>query len=125
MDVLTLLKRRKGAVQASERARQRFPEDYQVHLAESAEEAFEMLNRLKRIDAVVVDVRLPGMDGLEFVRRARESCPDLKVFVMTAYDKERAPKDAFEVRADGYLSKPFQMETLKDMLASHLSGVPL
>ena len=43
---------------------------------------------------------------------------------MTAFDQESAPRQAFSVRADGYLSKPFALETLKDMLASHLLLVP-
>ena len=96
--------------------------EYRILLAESAEEAFEVLRGVKRLDAVLVDVRLPGMNGLEFVRHVRNGS-DLKVFIMTAYDHENAPRNAFEVRADGYLAKPFPMDTLRDMLASHLSGV--
>ena len=39
---------------------------------------------------------------------------------MTGYDHQSAPRQAFSVRADGYLSKPFAMETLHAMMASHL-----
>lgn len=98
--------------------------DYRVWLAETAERAFELLGRIDRLDAVLVDIRLPGMNGLEFIRRARKGRPDLKVFVMTAYDQQTAPREAFDVRADGYLSKPFQFETLRDMLSSHLGVLP-
>jgi CheY-like chemotaxis protein len=93
---------------------------YHVRLAESAEEALAKMKRLKRVDGVLVDVRLPRMDGLEFVRQARESRPGLKVFLMTAYNHDTAAREAFGIRADGYLCKPFEMETLRDMLASHL-----
>lgn len=93
-----------------------------VRLAATAEKALQTLRGKARIDGLLVDVRLPGMDGLELVRRARELRPGLKVFVMTAFDLERAPHAAFEVRADAYLPKPFSIDVLRDMLASHLGG---
>lgn len=93
---------------------------YRVWAAESAEQALKMLARVKHLDAVLVDIRLPGASGYEFIQHVRASRPELKVFIMTAYDHDSAPRQAFSVRADGYLSKPFLMETLHDMLASHL-----
>lgn len=96
--------------------------DYAVRLAPTAEEGLRMLSRLKRLDAVLVDVRLPRMDGLEFARQACSKRPGLKVFLMTAFNQESAAREAFAVRAEGYLCKPFEFQTLKDMLVSHLSG---
>jgi CheY-like chemotaxis protein len=96
--------------------------DYRVYAAASAEEALEILPRLKGLNGILVDVRLPGMDGLAFSQKVRDVWPKAKVFVMTAYNHESAPKDAFGVRADGYLAKPFALQVLKDMLASHLGG---
>ena len=93
---------------------------YRVWAAESAEKATRMMTRIKHLDAILVDIRLPGASGYEFIQQVRAERPELKVFVMTAYDHESAPRQAFSVRADGYLSKPFMMETLHDMLASHL-----
>ena len=93
---------------------------YRVWTAESAEKATRMMTRIKHLDAILVDIRLPGASGYEFIQQVRAERPELKVFVMTAYDHESAPRQAFSVRADGYLSKPFMMETLHDMLASHL-----
>jgi CheY-like chemotaxis protein len=97
---------------------------YRVWTAESAEKAMRMLARIKHLDAVLVDIRLPGASGYEFIPQVRSARPELKVFVMTAYDHESAPRQAFSVRADGYLSKPFLLETLQDMLASHLIASP-
>ena len=93
---------------------------YRVWAAESAERALQMLARIKHLDAVLVDIRLPGASGYEFIQHVRAARPELKVFIMTAYDHDSAPRQAFSVRADGYLSKPFLMDTLHDMLASHL-----
>lgn len=97
---------------------------YRVWAAESAEQALRMLDRIKHLNAVLVDIRLPGASGYELIRHVRAINPDLKVFVMTAYDPESAPRQAFSVRADGFLSKPFAMDTLRDMLESHLMTVP-
>ena len=94
--------------------------DYRVWTAESAEQALRMLPRLKHVDGLLVDVRLPGASGYELIQRVKGLRPELKVFVMTGYDHQSAPRQAFSVRADGYLSKPFMMETLHAMMASHL-----
>jgi CheY-like chemotaxis protein len=102
--------------------RQALRPDYRVWIADSAEKALDLLPRLDRIDAVLADVRLPRMDGVEFLRKVREARPGLKIFLMTAFDLDRGPRKAFSVRADGYLSKPFDLGTCRDMLASHLSG---
>lgn len=96
-----------------------------VRLAANAEKALETLRGTARIDGLLADVRLPGMDGLELIRRARELRPGIKVFVMTAFDLGKAPHAAFEVRADAYLPKPFAIELLRDMVASHLGKASL
>ena len=98
--------------------------NYRIWTAESAEQALKVIRRLKSLDAVLVDIRLPGSSGYELIPLLRAERPELKIFVMTAYDQDSAPRQAFSVRADGYLSKPFAIETLVDMMASHLIGVP-
>ena len=97
---------------------------YRVWTAESAEKAMRMMRHIKHLDGVLVDIRLPGASGYELIQQLRNWKPELKVFVMTAFDRESAPRQAFSVRADGYLSKPFSLETLKDMMASHLMALP-
>jgi CheY-like chemotaxis protein len=98
--------------------------EYRVWAAESAERALQMLTRIKHLDGLLVDVRLPGANGYDLIQKVRALRPELKVFVMTGYDYQSAPRQAFSVRADGYLSKPFPMETLHAMLASHLMTAP-
>lgn len=94
--------------------------EYRVWTAGSAEEALRRLDRLKHLDGLLVDIRLPGASGYELIEKAKRVRPELKVFVMTGYDHQSAPRQAFSVRADGYLSKPFPMELLQAMMASHL-----
>jgi CheY-like chemotaxis protein len=104
--------------------REALREQYRVWTADTAEKALRMLTRLKNLDGVLVDIRLPGASGYELIHQLRALRPNLKVFIMTAYDHETAPRQAFSVRADGYLSKPFSLEMVKDMLASHLMTMP-
>jgi len=94
--------------------------EYRVWTAGSAEEALRMLPHLKHLDGILVDVRLPGESGYGLIEKVRIARPELKVFVMSGYDQESAPRQAFSVRADGYLSKPFPMEMLQAMMASNL-----
>jgi CheY-like chemotaxis protein len=97
---------------------------YRVWTAESAEQALRMLHRLQHLHGLLVDIRMPGASGYELIAMVRALRPELKIFVMSGYDHDSAPRQAFSVRADGYLAKPFLMETLKDMLVSHLMTVP-
>jgi CheY-like chemotaxis protein len=91
-----------------------------VRLAPTAERALRTLEGPSRLDGLLVDVRLPGMNGWDLARRARALRPGLKIFVMTAYDHDRAAREAFDVRAEAYLPKPFSVDVLRDMMASHL-----
>jgi DNA-binding NtrC family response regulator len=92
-----------------------------VRMASTAEKALRTLQGSARLDGLLVDIRLPGsMDGLELAREARRLRPGIKVFVMTAFDQDRAARDAFGVHAVAYLPKPFSIDVLRDMLASHL-----
>jgi CheY-like chemotaxis protein len=98
--------------------------NYRIWTAESAEQALKVIRQLKSLDAVLVDIRLPGSSGYDLIPKLRAERPEAKIFVMTAYDQDSAPRQAFSVRADGYLSKPFAIETLVDMMASHLISAP-
>lgn len=104
--------------------RERLRGQYRVWTADSTEHAMRVLGRIRHLDGILVDIRLPGASGYELIRHVRALRPELKVFVMTAFDHDSAPRQAFSVRADGYLSKPFVLETLEDMLASHLMTAP-
>ena len=79
--------------------------------AEAAE-----LFRSERPDAVLVDTRLPVMNGFEVTRRIRESAPDLPVVVMSAYPSDREAESAVAAGCTGFLPKPFTQAELHKML---------
>lgn len=72
--------------------------------AESGEEALAAIRRLLP-HVVLMDVRMPGMGGIEATRRALRFDPDLKVIALSVYDDEPFPSRMLEVGAVGYVTK--------------------
>ena len=83
---------------------------FEVLLASTGEEALDT-TPLSQPDIVLLDLMLPGIDGLEVVRRLREWSP-VPVIVLSARGEERAKVQALDLGADDYLTKPFGMDEL-------------
>ncbi|HKZ07467.1 MAG TPA: sigma-54 dependent transcriptional regulator [Methylomirabilota bacterium] len=84
---------------------------YDVVPALSAEEALDAL-KVEDVDVVLTDKRLPGMDGVELVRRLHADHADLAVVVMTAYGTIESAVEAMRLGAEDYLVKPFEAAEL-------------
>ncbi len=84
---------------------------YEVLPVQSGEEALDAL-KAEDVDAVLTDKRLPGMDGVELVRRVKAEHPDLAVVVMTAYGTIESAVEAMRLGAEDYLVKPFEAAEL-------------
>ena len=67
---------------------------------------------LESIDLMVTDFKMPGMNGLELIRKVKKENPKLPVILMTAYGSARIRSQLFELGACKYLEKPFNPETL-------------
>ncbi|WP_018873237.1 response regulator transcription factor [Thioalkalivibrio sp. ALJ16] len=63
-------------------------------------------------DIAVVDLGLPGMDGLDVIRKARESKPRLPILILTARDRWQDKVEGLEAGGDDYLAKPFHIQEL-------------
>lgn len=72
--------------------------------AASGETALAMVRQLHP-DVVLMDIRLPGMNGIEATRRIRKDHPDVRVLMVTAHDDDEYVRGALEAGAAGYLSK--------------------
>ena len=84
---------------------------YSVELAQDGQEALELITSA-RPDAVVLDVMMPRLDGLEVCRRLRSSGDDLPILVLTARDSVSERVAGLDAGADDYLPKPFALEEL-------------
>jgi FixJ family two-component response regulator len=83
-------------------------------------DAFLQSDDLTKTDCVILDVRMPGMSGLELQRRLVASHPDVPVIFMTAHDDARARSQALSGGAVDYLIKPFSEEALLDAVRAAL-----
>jgi DNA-binding NarL/FixJ family response regulator len=87
--------------------------------ASSAGEAIKRATSL-RPDILVLDIRMPGMNGLRLLRCLKEQLPDIKVIILTNYDDEQFLLEAFRAGAYGYLLKNVSREDLLEVLhAAH------
>ena len=84
---------------------------YTVDLAEDGVEALEAITN-ERPDALVLDVMMPRLDGLEVCRQLRSSGDDLPILVLTARDTVSERVSGLDAGADDYLPKPFALEEL-------------
>ena len=82
---------------------------YQVRGAASAEEALEQLET-SPADLVLTDLKMPGMGGMEFLRRLKQKWPDTEALVMTAFGSIDTAVDAMRYGAYDYLVKPIDRE---------------
>jgi two-component system response regulator MprA len=88
-------------------------EGYAVELAGDGAEALEALGRRDRqVDAVVLDVMMPRVDGLEVCRRLRADASPVPVLMLTARDAVADRVAGLDAGADDYLVKPFALEEL-------------
>lgn len=92
---------------------------YEVQSAEDGEQAIEMVVQ-GLPDAVVLDIGLPGIDGLEVCRRLRLLGNRVAILILTARDVVSDRIDGLDAGADDYLVKPFDVEELKARLRALL-----
>lgn len=85
------------------------PQGYRVLTASSAEEALRLAD-LQPIDLVLLDVRLPGEDGLTALHKLRQATDDAPTIVMTAFGDLETAVEAIQGGASDYLTKPFRLE---------------
>lgn len=92
---------------------------YKVLEAGNGEEALEIV-RAEKISAVLLDMKMPGMDGLETLKRLLEIDPELGVVMSTAVQDDDKVKKAIELGAYSYILKPFDFMYLELVVKSKL-----
>ena len=98
---------------------------YEVREAATAQEAFEMLNA-EIPDLIVMDIQLPGMDGLETTRKLKEqpATADIPVIAVTSYAMKGDREKALAAGCAGYVTKPIDKNTFIQEVAAHLENKP-
>ena len=89
--------------------------DYEVNTFEDGESAISSLKK-DLYDMAFIDYKLPGMDGIEVLRKIKEIDPNVEVIIVTAYASESSHANAITLGALEYLRKPFLMEEIYELV---------
>jgi DNA-binding response OmpR family regulator len=95
-------------------------EEVKLSIAEDGEAALQMVKR-SRFDLVLLDLKMPGLSGLEFLRQLREMGNDVPVVIITAYGSVPDAVMAMKLGALDFLAKPITPEALRTTVANVLA----
>lgn len=90
-------------------------EGYDVHTAGTGEKAVKLCHK-RSFDVVLLDVRMPGMDGFEAFRLIRRERPDICVIMMSAYSTQEFRQLALDEGATAFLRKPLDVERVLQLI---------
>jgi DNA-binding response OmpR family regulator len=96
---------------------------YQVRTAEDGQQALEaFVQHRHETVAVLLDLTMPRMDGLEVLRQLRPLAPNLPVLLMSGYNEHEVSKRCAEIGASGFIQKPFAPNDLTARVCTLLSS---
>ena len=96
-------------------------EGYQVLTANTGRRVLTLLKK-ERIRLLLLDLKMPGMGGIEVLRKLRKNNPTLSVVILTAHGSLSSAREAMELGAVDYLTKPFDLSVVKTVVREALSG---
>jgi CheY-like chemotaxis protein len=99
-----------------------FKNEFEILNATSGSEALQLIKNHDEIRAIVSDVRMPEMDGIEFITKVKETKESLPCFLLTGYGGAQEVVDAIDQNLIvGYFSKPFDKENIITTLKSTIN----
>ena len=98
--------------------------NYHTHFFSTSDAAYKTITEKKgHYHLVISDIRMPGMDGIEFARKVRAAEPNLPIILMTGDVTDEARSAASSIGRTVFLEKPFPLEaTLKEFIPKFLRG---
>jgi excisionase family DNA binding protein len=91
--------------------------EYGCSTAADGYEALEMLKH-KSYDAMILDLRMPGLTGLEILAEVKRDYKDMRVIILTGYSTEESAIKAINLGVDGYAKKPFDIDDIVRLIES-------
>ncbi|MCX6236291.1 MAG: ATP-binding protein, partial [Bacteroidia bacterium] len=95
--------------------------DVTVIHAENGEEAVELVRNTPDIDLILMDIRMPVMDGMEATKLIKQIRPDLPIIAQTAYAYSEEKSKILTIGCDEYLAKPLEFLKLKELINLYLN----
>jgi len=91
-------------------------DEYAIAEASNGEEALNILKRPNDIDLVILDVKMPGMNGTEVLKGIKSASPGLAIIILTGHSSEDVVIEALKGRADDYMKKPINIDKIKGVI---------
>lgn len=91
--------------------------NFEIIQAENGEIAWKLWNEIQ-CDLIITDINMPHMNGIELLKNIKKKQQDFPVIVITGVSVESAQANAIENGADAFLTKPFKMKTLVEIINS-------
>ena len=95
---------------------------YRVVTANSGQDALEKV-RSEKPSLILLDMKMPGMDGLEVLKRIKKTSPEVKVIMVTAVGTQDKINEALHLGADNYITKPLSLDYLEDDVKKKVAQV--
>ena len=89
--------------------------DLETDVASNGEQALKLVDK-EVPDVMVLDLKMPGIDGLEVLRRVKKAYPQVQVIMLTGHGSEKDEKEARRLGAFEYLQKPTEMDKLVETI---------
>ena len=96
--------------------------DFSSSVAFTGEQALQIVDD-QVPDVMILDLKMPGIGGMEVLRRVKKAYPRVKVIILTGHGSEKDKEEALSLGAFGYLQKPVQIDELaRQIINAHNSG---
>lgn len=97
-------------------------EEYGIKEASSGDEALKILKKPNEIDLVILDVRMPGINGIEVLTKIKKMSPEVAIIISTAYSSKDVAIEALREKADDYIEKPLDIEATRKIIERMLEA---
>lgn len=96
--------------------------DLETFEAEDLAGIFQQLDLVDDLDLILLDLKMPGMKGIETLQKIKQAAPDVAVAILSAYNDRNLVQQALECGADGYISKASRKEIMLNAIRLILAG---
>lgn len=96
--------------------------EFDVETANSGAKALEAVEKY-RPQVVLLDIHMPGMDGMSVLKKIKEKYPGTKVIMVTALETQEKIEEAMRLGADNYITKPLSLEYLEKEVQEKIAAL--
>lgn len=93
---------------------------YNLLITDTAEQALSMLDEQEDIELVLLDIKMPKVNGLELLQQIKDKHPNQKVMMVTGYKSVETATEASKLGACGYVVKPFESKELLEKVKENI-----